>query len=114
MNLLKIIVNAIDDVRVKDIKIYDTREVTPLFDYVIIATANSSRQMQAVVNSIEEKEVENDFSIRGIEGVNGGLWTLIDLNDIIVNVFTAEERLNYDLDKLWKNLPQIDCSELLK
>lgn len=110
--LLKHIVDAIEDVKVENIKIYETKEVNPLFDYAVIATAKTSRQMNAVVEHLEKKGVENGFTIRGIEGVRGGYWALIDLNDVIVNIFIAEERDKYDLDRRWMHLPQIDSNDL--
>ena len=70
-----------------------------MFDYAIIATANSSRQLQAAVDRLEEKSVEKKFTIRGVERVRGGYWALVDLNDVLVNIFTVEERQRYDLDK---------------
>lgn len=113
MELLKNVIEAIDDARVKDIKIYETKQITPLFDYAIIATANSSRQLQAAVDRLEEKSLEKGFTIRGVEGVRGGYWALVDLNDVLVNIFTVEERQRYDLDKLWKDLPQIKIEDLI-
>ncbi|MFA5766099.1 MAG: ribosome silencing factor [Bacilli bacterium] len=113
MELLKHVILAIDDARVKDIKIYETKHITPLFDYAVIATANSSRQLQAAVDHLEEKSIAAGFQIRGVEGVRGGYWALIDLNDVLVNIFTAEERQRYDLDKLWKDLPQLKVEDLL-
>lgn len=113
MELLKNVISAIDDARVKDIKIYETKTITPLFDYAVIATANSSRQLQAAVDYLEKKSVEVGFKIRGVEGARGGYWALVDLNDVLVNIFTAEEREKYDLDKLWKDLPQVKSEDLL-
>lgn len=113
MDLLKNVIRAIDDAKVKDIKIYETKNITPLFDYAVIATANSGRQLQAAVDHLEKKSADEGFSIRGVEGVRGGYWALIDLNDVLVNIFTAEERERYDLDKLWKDLPQLNYKDLL-
>ena len=113
MNLLKNVIMAIDDARVKEIKIYETKQITPLFDYAVIATANSTRQLQAAVERLKEKSFETGFAIRGVEGLRGGYWALVDFNDVLVNIFTAEERERYDLDKLWKDLPQIKWEVLL-
>lgn len=81
----------------KDIKTYDLTNNHPLYDYVIIATAESNKQMQACVNHLK-----NDFTVLGVEA--GEEWTLIDLGDIIVHIFKEEGRTKYALDKLYANL----------
>ena len=113
MELLKNIVQCIDDAKVKHIKIYETKSITPFFDYVIVGTANSSRQLRTVVEHIKKDSDDKRYSIRGIEGVQGGYWVLVDIGDVLVNVFLQDEREKYDLDKLWKDLPQIDSNKLL-
>lgn len=110
---LKKIVESVDDAKVKDIKVYETKNITPLFDYVVIATATSPRQMNAVVDHLKDDSSKKGFMIRGIEGVSGGLWVLVDLQEVLVNIFTEEEREKYALDKMWKDLPQYNYSDLL-
>jgi len=113
MELLKNIVKCIDDAKVKDLKIYHTTNITPFFDYVVIATANSSRQLNAVVHHLRKDSKENNFIIRGVEGLQGGYWALIDMNEVLVNIFLEDEREKYNLDKLWRDLPQIDPKKYL-
>lgn len=110
---LKNIVQSIDDARVKDIKIYETASITPFFDYAIVATALSSRQLNAALNHLHDDSLKHDFKIKNAEGQNGGYWLLVDLEDVIVNVFVEESRDKYALDKLWGDLPQIDYKNLL-
>lgn len=97
---VKAILRAIDHNLVKDVKVYDLRNTTPLYDYVVIATALSPRQMEAAANYIK-----TGFDLRGIE--MGEQWTLADAKDVIVHLFTEEEREKYSLDKLYKDLPQL-------
>jgi len=113
MEVLKNVVQCIDDAKVKAIKIYETKSITPFFDYVIVGTANSTRQLRTAVERIKKDSGEKKYNIRGIEGTRGGYWALIDIGDVLVNVFLQEEREKYDLDKLWKDLPQIDINNLL-
>lgn len=111
MEKLKAIVKSIADVKASDIRIYDTRDITPFFDYVVIASCLTSRQMDAAISHLKKDSLEKGFSIRGIEGQNGGYWVLIDAETVLVNLFLPEEREKYDLDKLLKDLPQIAFRE---
>ncbi len=85
---------------VHNISIYDASKSHLFCDYVIVSTALSERQMQAAINYLRQ-----EYHIRGIE--NGKTWTLIDLGDIIIHIFSEEDRLNYGLDRLYSSLPQI-------
>ena len=71
------------------------------FDYIIVATTLSNRQMQACLNYLKD-----DFEIRGAEV--GEAWSLIDLNDVIVHIFKEEERERYGIDRLYASLPQLN------
>lgn len=100
LDKLRNVISTIDHNLVKDINIYDIRNQTPLFDYIVIATALSVRQMEAAANYLK-----TNFDLRGLE--IGEAWTLVDIKDIIVHLFTEDEREKYSLDKLLKDLPQI-------
>lgn len=112
MNILEVCVNAIESAKAKDIKVYETKDINPLFDYAIVATVQTNRQLNAVAHHAEEEAYKNGFNIRGIEGRNGGCWLLVDMYSVIINVFTEEERERYDLDRLWRDLKQIDVNHL--
>lgn len=114
MNILKEISQSIDNAKLKDVKIYDTRSITPLFDYVINATATSRRQLNAVIDHLKKDSMTKNFEIKGVEGARGEIWVLVDLYNVLVNVFLNEERERYQLDKLWGDLPQFDFNELVK
>jgi len=107
MENLKKIIETINKVNVKNIKIYKTEKITPFYDYAIIATASSSRQLKATVEHIKKESSKENYTIRSIEGVSGGTWVLIDLNEVLINVFLSEEREKYALDKMWSDLPQV-------
>jgi ribosome silencing factor RsfS/YbeB/iojap len=95
---IKSILKTLDHNLIKDVMVYDLRNNTPLFDYFIIVTALSQKQMQAAANYLK-----TEHDIRGIE--EGEAWTLVDLQDIIVHIFLEEEREKYALDKLLKDVP---------
>jgi len=106
MELLDLIKDALDKVKAKDVKIYDLRGISPLFDFTIIATVDVARQANACIEHIAEGEKENKLKIRNVEG-RDTTWILVDLYDVVLHIFTPEERSNYDLDRLYLNIPQI-------
>lgn len=108
LDKLKSIYEVVEKVNAKDICVYETKNNTPFFDYVIIATVASDRQLNAVASNIKEDGAKYGYDIRGAEGVNGGEWVLVDARDVLVNVFTKQAREHYDLDRIWKNLPKVE------
>ncbi|MBO0461165.1 MULTISPECIES: ribosome silencing factor [Enterococcus] len=110
---LKIAVQAADSKRAEDILALDVREVSLLADYFMICSANSERQINAIVEEIIEKEEENKYEVKRVEGKEGGKWILIDLGDLIIHVFHAPERGFYNLEKLWSDAPLVDLNEWL-
>lgn len=105
--MLEKIYNVLLELNLLDIVIYKTKDITPFFDYNVIATAPSSRQMDAACHHIEEEVCKCGGRVRGIEGKSGGTWVLIDLNDILVNIFYNDERTKYGLDNMWKDLEKV-------
>ncbi|MBT0734292.1 ribosome silencing factor [Enterococcus faecium] len=110
---LKNAVEAADSKRAEDIIALDVRNVSLLADYFMICSANSERQINAITEEIIDKEEENKYEVKRIEGKEGGKWVLIDLGDVIVHVFHAPERNFYNLEKLWSDAPLVDLSEWL-
>lgn len=102
-NLVKV-KDILGGIKLQNIKIYDVRRSTPLYDYAIVATASSSRQMQAVPLHLKK---EASLEIRGVEGPGDSSWVLIDLNSIIVHVFSKDQRELYALDQIWEDLPKL-------
>ncbi len=112
MNKLKKVINVIDNVRAKDIVCYDMKGFSPFYSYNIICTGNSDRQVFAIMDHLKGMAIENDYSIR-VEGKEGGSWLLVDLEDIIVNIFIQEQRDYFNLEKLWLDIPKIDVESLI-
>ena len=111
MELIKSCIKAVNSANAKNIKIYETKTINPLFDYAIIATVSTNRQLNAVISHAEDEAAKNGFQIRGVEGRGGGCWLLVDLYSCVIHVFTEEEREHYNLDKLWSDLPQLDYKD---
>lgn len=109
--ILKVAVKAADDKRAEDIVALDMRHVSLLADYFVIMHAGSERQVEAIVDEIQNK-VEALGNVHGhVEGKKGSKWVLIDFKDVVVHVFVEEERHFYNLEKLWADAPQVDLKD---
>ncbi len=99
---LKIIcLDALEDMKAKDILPLDIRGISGFADWFIIATASSSRNAKAISNKIIESVKENKLQVVGVEGQEDSEWVLIDCGDVVVNVMQKETREFYDLESLW-------------
>jgi len=90
-----------------DIVIIDVSEQLVITDCFVIASANNDRQVKAVVEAVEERLLADKVKPVRREGVREGRWVLLDFVDIVVHVQQAEERVFYDLARLWKDCPEI-------
>ena len=104
MNLDEIIVDQLEKVNAKDILIYDTKERSPFYDSMILASVDSSRQASSVISYIEDECAKNGFSVRNIEGRESS-WVLIDCYSVIVSIFTKEERKHFAIEKIYMDVP---------
>jgi len=95
------VVDAIEDIKGFDISVMDVRKLTSMTSYMIVASANSSRQAKAVADNVREKLKEKGYEIRGTEGEKEGEWVLVDLNDIVVHIMVPATRAYYNLEQLW-------------
>lgn len=108
---VKIVINAIEDKKGADIKIIDISEVSVLADYFIIASGSNRNQIQAISDEIQEKlHVVNRNAIN-IEGYENAGWILMDFQDIIVHIFDSENRLFYDLERIWRDGKILECTD---
>lgn len=112
MNKIEVVIEALESVNLSDIEIYDMREKSPFFDYLIISSATSDRQLQAAINHVQDDLAENNFPQPRIEGKNSNSWILIDAKDIVINVFTKEEREYYNLEKMLVEIRKVELEEI--
>ena len=101
MKELDLIVSELDKLNIEEIKTYNLKEKSPLFDYVVISTMKNDRQANAIIRNLRELEMKGEIKIKGIEDKDLS-WILVDLDDIILHVFTSEARLFYGLDDIYK------------
>jgi ribosome-associated protein len=92
---------ALEDVKAREIEVYDVTHLTPMFDRVIIASADSGRQLKALADNVEEHARAAGGGVRGVEGTDTGEWVLIDLVDIVVHIMQPAVRSHYNLEELW-------------
>ncbi|HOY70377.1 MAG TPA: ribosome silencing factor [Methylotenera sp.] len=95
------VVDAIEDIKGFDITVMDVRKLTSMTNYMIVASANSTRQCKAIADNVREKIKEKGYTIRGTEGDKEGEWVLVDLDDIVVHLMIPTMRAYYNLEQLW-------------
>lgn len=94
-------VEALEDIKAEDIVVMDVRNMSSLFDYVIVASAESTRQTRALANNVQDKLRSTGGRVLGVEGESSGEWVLVDLGDVIVHVMQPAVRTYYNLEQLW-------------
>ncbi len=110
--MAKIAIEALDDKKAKDIKVIDISNVSVMADYFIIASGTNRNQVQAMANNVEEKLHEQQVHPRQVEGYQAANWILMDFNDVIIHIFNEEDRLFYNLEKIWMDGKVISIEDL--
>ncbi|SMB21862.1 conserved protein of unknown function [Sterolibacterium denitrificans] len=100
--LQKIVVGALEDIKGRDIEVINTRKLSPLFDRIIIASADSTRQVKALARNVHDKVKEAGGEVIGMEGEEVGEWVLVDLDNVVVHVMQPAVRQHYNLEELWQ------------
>lgn len=99
--MVDVAVNALEDIKAKDITVLDTSGKTSLFSRMIIASGDSTRQVKALVNNVAVDLKAADFEILSSEGQDSGEWALVDAGDLVVHVMLPAVRDFYDIEALW-------------
>ena len=99
---------ALDEKKGEDIKVIDISDVSVMADYFVIATASSPNQVQAMTDNVEEKMHKAGIAMKQMEGNKNSSWILMDYTDVIIHVFDKENRLFYDLERIWKDGKTVD------
>ena len=110
--MVKTAVAALQDKKGEDIRVIDISGVTVIADYFIIASGSNPNQVQALVDNVEEQMYKAGYDDPRVEGYNTASWVLLDYNDVIVHVFSQEDRLFYDLERIWRDGKEIDVDSL--
>lgn len=104
--LEKLVVNALEDIKGRDIQVINTSKLTSMFDRIIIASGDSNRQVKSLARNVHEKVREAGGEVLSTEGEEGGEWVLVDLGDIVVHVMHPTVRAYYNLEELWQATPE--------
>ena len=110
-NAVMIAARAATDKKATDLAVLDLREIASFTEYFLICTGASTRQVQAISNSVEEALLKNAKRPLHIEGYSSAEWILLDYGDLIVHVFSQASRRFYDLERLWRDAPRVEVKE---
>lgn len=110
--MVKLAFTAMDDKKAENIKIIDISEITAIADYFIICSGSNPSQIDAIVDNIQETLGREGFYIKRIEGNRSSGWILMDFEDIVVHIFSRDDRLFYDLERIWRDGRSVDVSEI--
>jgi len=110
--MTKLAIKALEDRKGLDIRVIDISEVSTLGDYFIIASGTNRNQIQAMTDNVDQTLGKAGVPAKNIEGYDSAKWVLMDFGDIIVHIFDSENRLFYDLERIWKDGKEIDSDAL--
>ena len=111
LEMAKLAISALEDKKAEDIKVIDISEVSVMADYFIIAGGSNRSQIQALCDNVDEKLSKAGFPARQTEGYDSANWVLLDFQDVIVHIFDKENRLLYDLERIWRDGKSIDINQ---
>ena len=112
--MAKIAYEALSEKKGEDVRVIQITEVATFADYFVIADGTNPSQISALVDNVEEQMSKAGFEPKRIEGVRNSNWILMDYGDIIVHVFSKEDRLFYDLERIWKDGKELTEADLEK
>ncbi len=109
---LKLIYDALDDKKAHDIAVIDISNVSIMADYFVIADGENRNQVQAMAGNVEDEMLKAGYHYKALNGYPAGSWILMDYQDIVVHVFHKDDRLFYDLERLWRDGRRIFRDEI--
>ncbi len=110
--IVKLACAALEDKKAKDITILDIGKVTVIADYFIIASGDNERQVTAMTDGVDEALGRAGFEKKSIEGYATRRWVLMDYGDVVIHIFNSEDRLFYDLERIWRDGKRVTAAEL--
>ena len=110
--IARLVIEALEDKKAEDIKVIDISQLTVIADYFIIAGGSNRSQIQALSDNVAEKLGRAGHPLKQMEGYDTANWVLMDFGDVIVHVFDKENRLLYDLERIWRDGRQIAREDL--
>lgn len=103
---------ALEEKKAEDIRVIEIGDISIIADYFIIANGTNTSQVKALVEGVEDALSKNGFEPKRIEGINTSSWILMDYGDVIIHIFSKEDRLFYDLERIWRDGKMISKDDL--
>lgn len=110
--ITKFVVEALEDKKAEDVTIIDIHEISAVADYFVVANGTNQNQLQAMRDAVDEAMYKRGIHARQVEGNQNSTWILMDYEDVIVHIFSKEDRLFYDLERIWRDGKIIEKSDL--
>lgn len=110
--LAKLACDALDDKKALEIKVINIEKVSTLADYFIIASGTNRNQVQAMADNVDETLGRAGYEPKQIEGYQNANWILMDYRDIVIHIFDEENRLFYDLERIWRDGTVVEVEDL--
>lgn len=101
--MVRVTYEALSEKKAEDITVIDINEVSTIADYFVITNGENSHQVQALVDNVQEKMYKAGFKCRSVEGFSAANWVLLDYGDIVVHIFSKEDRRFYGLERIWRD-----------
>lgn len=108
LKMAKIVCKGLEDKKGQDIRVIDIQDISVMADYFIIAHGSNQSQIQAMVDNVQEEMHKNGYMLKAKEGYQSATWVLLDYGDVIVHIFSEEDRLFYNLERIWKDGKEVD------
>ena len=105
--MARLAVEALEDKKVVDVRILDIGQISTLADYFIIASGNNRNQVQAMADNVDEVLAKAGYQAKQTEGYRNANWILLDYGDVVIHLFDEENRLFYDLERIWRDGEEI-------
>ena len=97
----RVVLEALEDIKGRDIVVFNTARMPSMFERVVIASGDSTRQVKALADRVQEKARESGARVYGVEGEASGEWVLVDLGDVVVHIMHPTVRDFYNLEEIW-------------
>ena len=108
IQMAKLAISALEDKKAEDVKVIDISEVSVIADYFLIAGGTNPNQIRAMCDNVQEMLERAGFTCKQIEGYDTANWIPMDFGDLIVHIFDKENRLLYDLERLWRDGKEVN------
>ena len=110
--MVKLAYEALEDKKGEDIQVIEISEISVIADYFIIANGTNASQVDALVDSVTDQLGRNGFEPKRIEGIRSASWILMDYGDVVIHIFSKEDRLFYNLERIWRDGKTISKDDL--